>query len=107
MNNVMKNIDNYIVVTAGVLGVIGSAIIIPKTAISFAERTTSTETVAKSVLRLINLPQAERTIPNSNRYSALVINQFPNFFNMIYTILNHIGSKRRTSYSKIIAGGLS
>lgn len=78
----------------------------PEAVISFAERAISTETVAESVLYLINHPKAEMTIPISNRYSALFINQIPNLFHWIYPILNYIGSKRIISYRERFARGL-
>lgn len=79
----------------------------PEAVISFAERAISTEAVAESVLHLINHPKAEMTIPVSNKYSAKIINQFPNLFHRIYSILNYLGSKRRISYKEKFAGGLS
>jgi short-subunit dehydrogenase len=78
-----------------------------KAIISFAERAISTEAVAKSILHIIIHPKTEMTIPFSNRYSAFIINQFPNFFHRIYFILNYIGSRRRKSYREKFAGGLS
>jgi short-subunit dehydrogenase len=79
----------------------------PKAVVSFAEKAISTEAVAEAVLRLINHPKAEMTIPVSNRYSAIILNQFPNLFHRIYSFINYIGSKRRISYREKFAGGLS
>ena len=75
--------------------------------ISFAERAISTRAVAQSVLYLINHSKAEMTIPAKNRYSALIINQFPNLFHPIYSILNYIGFRKRISYREKFAGGIS
>ena len=76
----------------------------PQAVISFAVRTISTQVVVDSVLRLINHPKVEMTIPGFNRYSALIINQFPNLFRWIYPILSRTGSKRRMSYREKFAG---
>jgi short-subunit dehydrogenase len=79
----------------------------PQAVISFAEKTISTEEIARSVLYLINHPKAEMTIPVGNRYSALIINHFPNLFHCIYSLLDYIGSRNRLSYREKFIGGLS
>ena len=79
----------------------------PQAVISFVLKILSNDKLAKSVLYLINHPKGEMTIPVSNKYTALIINQFPNLFHLIYSLLNYLGSKKRITYRENFVGGLS
>ena len=66
--------------------------------ISFVTKIMHPDTVANSVLKLIQKPKTEIFIPSTASITAKIISAFPALLSVLYPLLNKIGNRNRQKY---------
>lgn len=65
----------------------------PYSTIAFVNYPVEADLIAQKIIHLILHPQTELILPSGIKTAALLLNLFPNLFNLFYPVLNYLGKR--------------
>ncbi|MEJ2615273.1 MAG: SDR family NAD(P)-dependent oxidoreductase [Ignavibacteriaceae bacterium] len=74
----------------------------PDSTIAFVNYPVKADLVAEKIIHLILHPNPELISTSGIQAAALLLNLFPNFFNLIYPVLNYIGKRNREKLTHLL-----